>query len=203
MIDIRPSHRTSPSTREAPTPMSDRFSSNPRAITSLAMILSLAGLAGCLEQTDDLLGTAPLPAIDPTITSNQWTGSSVPSLRSDQDPAPWSRADWAPIQVAVPMASTIHQPTYVDQPLTSKGEHTAGRCTSPSMFPTSESALVVETDRDEVLLAAVTAPFTAALNLIESPIRMILAPPWTASAGPRGGWILLPRVPTIDAEGSS
>ena len=207
MTDIPPSTRFSSSTREVPSPMPDLMPLHWRPIASpamaLAMVVSMTGLAGCLEQTDDLLGTAPLPAIDPTAASTTWTGSTEPSLRNDQAADPWSRADWTTVQIAVPMGSTIHEPTYVDSALSNRGNTTAGRLTSPTDFPTSESALVVETDQGEVILAGLAAPFAAVLDLVESPIRMILTPPWTQSTGPQGGWVLLPRIRTVESGGAS
>ncbi len=62
---------------------------------------------------------------------------------------------------------------------------------------------MVETDQDEVILAAVSAPFAAALDLVASPIRMILTPPWTQTTGPEGGWVLLPEIRTVEPEGAS
>ena len=55
----------------------------------------------------------------------------------------------------------------------------------------------------EVILAGLAAPFAAVLDLVESPIRMILTPPWTQSTGPQGGWVLLPRIRTVEPGGAS
>ena len=184
-----------------PTP--PRFPSMATSLSRMVAVGCLAGLFGCVEQTDDLLGTAPLPAIDPSPTSNTWTGSSTPSLPSNQDDDPWSRADWTPVRIAVPMASTIHEPTYVAPALSDEGDTTAGRRTDPTAFPTSESALVVDTDQGEVILAGIAAPFVAVIDLVASPVRLILTPPWTRTEGPDGGWVLIPRIQTVESEGSS
>ena len=207
MTDSTPPIRFSSSPRKVPSPMPDPTSFRWRPIASptipLVMVAGLAGLTGCLEQTNDLLGTASLPAVDPAITPAPWTDSTEPSLPNDEAADPWSRAEWTPVRIAVPMASTIHEPTYVDSPLPARGDTTAGRLTSPTDFPTSESALVVDTDQGEVILAALWSPFAAALDLVESPVRMILMPPWTETRGPEGGWVLLPGIPTVEPGGSS
>ena len=163
----------------------------------LATTMTVVGLGGCLEQSDDLLGTAPLPALTASDDTTPPVDSPKRSLGNADDADPWSRAHWSPVVVAVPMASTIHEPTYVDRPLTGHGSTTAGRYTSPTAFPTAESALVVETDAGEVILSALIAPAAAALDLVEAPVRMIISPPWTALEGPEGGWVLLPRSRTI------
>lgn len=174
---------------------------HPAMMSALAVVVT--GLTGCLEQSDDLLGTDPLPALDPSEASVTWTGSSKPSLRTAQDPDPWSRDDWNHVRITVPMSSTIHEPTYVSHALDDRGDTTAGRLVPPRAFPTSESSLVMDTDRDEVVLNALAAPFVASWDLVVSPIRMILMPPWTRFEGPRGGWVLLPGIQVIDPEDAS
>ena len=163
----------------------------------IATTLTVIGLGGCIEQSDDLLGTAPLPALTASDETPLPVDSLEPSIGHADDADPWSRADWSPVVVAVPMASTVHQPTYVDRPLPAHGSTTGGRYTSPTAFPTAESALVVETDTGGVILSAVIAPVTAALDLVVAPVRMILCPPWTALEGPEGGWVLLPHSRTM------
>lgn len=170
---------------------------------TLAATTVVGLLGGCLEQSDDLLGTAPLPALATPEDSPSSIDSSEPSLGHDGDANPWSRDHWSPVLVAVPMASTIHQPTYVDRPLSNSGSTTAGRLTSPVAFPTTDSALVVETDAGDVILSGLIAPAAAALDLVVAPVRMILSPPWTELEGPEGGWVLLPRSPTVTTGGDS
>ena len=186
---------------------SNRCTSNRRiprgSITALGLGLLFVGSTGCVEQSGDLLDTAPLPALSASSDAGTWNGSTQPSLPAADDPDAWSRADWRPVRIEIPMASTIHQPTYVGRALPTDGVTSGGRRVSPRDFPTSESALVIETDCSEVVTGAVLAPFAAALDLVASPVRLILMPPWTESAGPEGDWVLLPGVPTVEPEGSS
>ena len=163
------------------------------------LLLFVAGQVGCLEQSDDLLEGGPLPALGPGSHDDEPTPRSTgPSLSTSQD-SPWSRADWKPTSIVVPMASVRHQPTYVDRPLPSSGNTTAGRTVPPGAFPTAELAPTVAVDQGDVLFSAVLAPFGAVLDLVGAPVRMICSPPCSVMEGPEADWTLLPTI-AVDQE---
>ena len=156
----------------------------------------LAPLGGCLEQTNDLLNVAPLPALagnDEPGTSSLRTGT--PSLSNSSDD-PWDRSDWNRVEVLIPAASVRHEPTYTGRPLPPGGKTTAGREVPADSFPTTTTALVVTTDGGIVIGQAVLAPFDAVLDLVASPVRMFLSPPWSVLEEPTATWMLLPEKST-------
>lgn len=173
----------------------------PPTCRSLAIVLATAaiglGSAGCIEQSDDLLGTDPLPGLVPDPPSLVDASPSTTPAGDD----PWARTHWEATRIEIPMGSTIHEPTYVDRPIAAGSDRTAGRDVSPVAFPTPGSALVVETDGGTVALSAGVAPFAAVLDLVGAPVRMILTPPWTPQVAPTPAWELLPsaRIPSEDA----
>ena len=165
------------------------------------LLLLVASQSGCLEQSGDLLQGGPLPALGPAL--GPVSGSSADRSRpTDPVPStgaesPWSRADWSPTPIVVPMASVRHQPTYVDHPLPSSGTTTAGRMVPPGVFPTADLAPTVEVDEGDVLFSAILAPFGAVLDLVGAPVRMVCTPPCSVLEGPEADWALVPTV-TID-----
>ena len=173
----------------------------PPTIRSLAIAFATGaiglGSSGCIEQSDDLLGTDPLPGLVPDPPGLVDASPSTTPASDD----PWDRAHWESTRIEIPMGSTIHEPTYVDRPIAVRSDRTAGRNVSPVAFPTPESSLVVETDGGTVVLSAGVAPFAAVLDLVGAPVRMILTPPWTPQVAPTPAWELLPAAgaPAEDA----
>ncbi|MAC19830.1 MAG: hypothetical protein CMJ23_09200 [Phycisphaerae bacterium] len=174
----------------------DRPANFPNPTAFIGMLVCLAPLGGCLEQTNDLLDIEPLPALSEGATpetSSLRTGD--PSLASSSED-PWDRSDWKRVQIRIPTASVRHEPTYVDRPIAAGSPTTAGRKVPSDDFPTANTALIVETDPGVVIFSGVLAPFAAAWDLVESPIRMILTPPWSVQEGPDASWALLPEPAT-------
>ena len=161
-------------------------------MTLIVSLACLTPLGGCLEQTNDLLDSEPLPALSGDATKETpslRTGTSSLSASSED---PWNRSEWKRIQIRIPMASVRHEPTYVDRPIAAGGKTTAGRKVRSDAFPTATTALVDETDPGVVILSGLLAPIAAAWDLVESPVRMILTPPWSIQEGPEASWELLP-----------
>ena len=171
----------------------DRPLNFPHRTALIGTLACLAPLGGCVEQTNDLLDREPLPALSEDATpENSSLRTGNPSLSSSSED-PWNRSDWKRIQVRIPSASVRHEPTYVDRPLAAGSATTAGRKVASDAFPTPSTALIDETDPGVVILSGILAPFAAAWDLVESPVRMIMTPPWSVQAGPDASWALLPE----------
>ena len=151
-----------------------------------AMAIAIpAWSTGCVPVTNGLLGGPPLSALSGSSPENAAPQSWSPSLTGGFD-----RSDWTRSEVQIPVAEVQHNPTYVGDPI--GGDQMVGRVDENGAFPTVETAISVEVDGDFVVKSALIAPFIALGDLVASPIRMCIVPPWAIQAGPDAEWSLLP-----------
>ncbi|MFB0985097.1 MAG: hypothetical protein QMB94_02285 [Phycisphaerales bacterium] len=152
----------------------------------MAMAIALpAWSTGCVPVNNGLLGGPPLSALSGSSPENAAPQSWSPSLTGDFD-----RSDWTHSEVQIPVAEVQHNPTYAGDPI--GGDQMVGRVDENGAFPTVETATSVEVDGSFVIKSALIAPFIALGDLVASPIRMCIVPPWAIQAGPDAEWSLLP-----------
>ncbi|MDG2022053.1 MAG: hypothetical protein P8J59_08900 [Phycisphaerales bacterium] len=160
-----------------------------RSSPTAMLILLPAVTAGCVPVTDGLLGGPPLSA----LSSSSPEASANPSWTTSLDGG-FDRSAWTRSEIRVPVAEVQHNPTYVGDPI--GGDQRVGRCGEDGSFPTIETATGIEVDDAFVIKSALIAPFIAIGDLVISPIRMCIAPPWSIQSGPDDEWRLLPTATT-------
>ncbi len=152
----------------------------------MAMAIAIpAWSTGCVPVTNGLLGGPPLSALSGISPENAAPQSWSPSLTGGFDRSAWTRST-----VQIPVAEVQHNPTYAGDPI--GGDQMVGRVDENGAFPTVETATSVEVDERFVIKSALIAPFIALGDLVASPIRMCIVPPWAIQAGPDAEWSLLP-----------
>jgi hypothetical protein len=156
-------------------------------LTSLVIALPVM-TAGCVPVTNALLGGPPLSALSGTSTEESPSRSWTTSLNDGFDRSAWTRSE-----IRVPIAEVQHNPTYVGDPI--GGDQKVGRKGEDGAFPTIATATSVDVDEEFVIKSALIAPFIAIADLVISPIRMCIAPPWSIQASPDDDWQLLPIDP--------
>ncbi|RPG17596.1 MAG: hypothetical protein CBB69_007080 [Phycisphaera sp. TMED9] len=160
-----------------------------RPDAAIIMILLPALTAGCVPVTDGLLGGPPLSALSASLPEEATNPSWDTSLDAGFDRSAWTRSE-----IRVPVAEVQHNPTYVGDPI--GGDQRVGRCGEDGAFPTIETAIRIEVDDEFVIDSALIAPFIAVGDLVISPIRMCITPPWSVQSGPDDEWRLLPTTTT-------
>lgn len=159
-----------------------------RVIASLASVATIA-LAGCgkpWNESIDLVGTAPLPAL-----SESEQGVPIrdqPSLAANFD-----RRGWSVVDVEVPIEQTAHYPDYTFD------VHWRGdRGPWDPAYPAGAEAIVDETDAADDTVALFGDPVAAAANLVWLPIDAVFVHwPWTRQTSPKEPGELLPPAPPM------
>ena len=163
-----------------------------RSTPSLVPILALAGsplaMVGCtgaLNQSTGVLG-ADLPDLAPI--------ESIPEadhLAADADrrwmPRRVDRRTWATVVVSAPRGQVEVNPTPVFEVRPMPGRDAPGR-----NLPTPEQAVSAETDDGRVAVAAALDPLRSAWSLVESPVGLVVRPPWQLVRDPSGPAEMLP-----------
>lgn len=138
-------------------------------------LFALAPVAGCLNDSDTLSGTAEdvTPDLSPETTGEprRSTGPSVTGL---------DRRNWDTVVVAAPRGQVQHQPTYAE-PLVLNG----GPARNGETFPTAADATSLGSS-PQAAAAEGAAEFTwPAGLLLVSPARMVMGlPPWLTVQAP-------------------
>ena len=164
--------------------MKPTFTRLPFKLMTLAITLPALS-AGCVPVTDGLLGGPSLSALSGPSSEETASPSWTTSLDDGFDRSALTRST-----IRIPIAEVQHNPTYAGDPI--GGDERVGRTGEDGAFPTIETATSVEVDARFVLKSAMIAPFIALGDLVISPVRMCIAPPWSILTSPDDGWHLLP-----------
>lgn len=137
----------------------------------------LASCAGSLNSRDTLGGSLPVESL---------TLDDSASVRiADSQSAPlttMSRDSFTQRQYVVPVDGVRHQPTYLITGLPEAGRTSSWR--NAGAYPSAERALDVQGDGAFEAWNGAVGPLAAALEILVSPVGMIIAPPWTATQSP-------------------
>lgn len=137
----------------------------------------LASCAGSLNSRDTLGGSLPVESL--TLDD----GASVRIAETQSEPlTTMSRDGFVQRQYIVPVDGVRHQPTYLLTGLPEAGRTNSWR--DAGAYPSAERALEVQGDGAFEAWNGVVGPLAAALEILVSPVGMIIAPPWTATQSP-------------------
>lgn len=184
-----------------PTPR--RFARGSTAPTlaglALAVAIPLAGGActGQLNQATGVRG-ADLPDLSPEPPALPEMMVDLDSAILPQDlpqdlrdgrwtPMPIDRTGWPTVVVLVPRGQVEVNPTpqFRDRLM-------PGRDSSSRSLPTPGQAVSTCTDDGRVALSGVADPFRSAWSLVESPVGLVVHPPWQVVIEPSGPVEMLP-----------
>lgn len=137
----------------------------------------LASCAGSLNSRDTLGGSLAVESL--TLDD----GASVRVVETQSEPlTTMSRNGFTERQFVVPVDGVRHQPTYLLTGLPEAGRTSSWR--NAGAYPSAERALDVEGNGAFEAWNGAVGPLAAALEILVSPIGMIIAPPWTATQSP-------------------
>jgi hypothetical protein len=158
-----------------------RPSAVPRLAVAAPFVAALlAGCTGALNQSDDLLGA---PGADPSLPDLAGTmpgplpADEGPSLTHGHDRSHWTEPHGnmtEKARIVVVERQVEVQPWYV-----SVVSYDKGTARARGEAPTAITALEVHGDGGAQALEGVAAPFWAAFDLLASPVRMVILPPWS------------------------
>ena len=153
----------------------------------LGIVLTVGGCGKPWNESIDLVGTSPLPAL--SITHSDRHINSEPSLTGNFD-----RRNWSTITVPVPTRQVAHYPTYV-------ANFNAGRDRGPwnPAHPTASDAIVDPTNAGVDAMALFGDPLLAAGLLLWFPIDAIFFNwMWTQESSPSASYEQLPAAQPAD-----
>lgn len=148
--------------------------------------IQIAGCTGALNRENGLIGvpdggcpdlhgpvaTGAADAADATGAGAVGSAERIPLTGLD-------RRAWPVIVVEAPAGQVEHQPTYFESlPLAT------GTARGRGDAPTTSTVLEGASDGGSLLAEAAAAPFVFAGELIISPVRMIVQPPWSTLRSP-------------------
>lgn len=140
------------------------------ALCSAPVCAVLAGCTGSLNQSDELLGAPPLPALaaptQPTLPPN----AGEPSLTASNG---LDRRGWPVVQVASPRGQVQSQPTYVT---TLFPDRSTARARGE--FPTGASVAETGGAWDAQAWEATANAFGSPLFIVSAPIEMLMGNWW-------------------------
>jgi len=142
--------------------------------------LLLTGCASSLElnRRDDLLGSEPLPDLAATPPAALATArDDEPSLRRDT----LDRSSWETTTVTVATGQVERQSGYVS-PWRTDGSTARARGEAPSEATVLEAA----GEPGSLAFEGLVQPLQPATDLVVSPARVVMQPPWTVVRGPDG-----------------
>ncbi|MFO0829927.1 MAG: hypothetical protein U0572_17430 [Phycisphaerales bacterium] len=159
-------------------------------VTAGAAMVAIAMLCGCTgglnrhdaptgEDLPDLQARMPA-AVPPTVTRGF---ERVPD-----------RATWDKTVIVVETRQVEAQPTYVTAPTYDK---TTAR--QRGDYPTVATVFEEHGDGGMMAIESVAAPFWSAWDLVVSPVRMCMRPPWATNRVPNNPPSLTPPAPTAAA----
>lgn len=137
----------------------------------------LASCAASLNSRDTIGGSQPVESL--TLDD----GASVRIADVQSVPLTTiARADFAERRYVVPVDGVRHQPTYLLTGLPEAGRTNSWR--DAGAYPSPERALDVQGDGVFEAWNGAVGPLAAAMEVLLSPIGMIIAPPWTSTQSP-------------------
>ena len=194
----RPASASAPSPRRGPHPGSNRESNlgsnrGSRRGPVRAAILSLAaaglacgsGCTGSLNRSTGVLG-AELPDLDPDRSTAHLVVVEAEPV-DEWMPVEIDRTTWPTVAIAAPRGQVEVNP----RPLF-RDRLMPGRDAPSRSLPTPEQAVSVATDDGRVALSAMLDPLRSAWSLVESPVGLVVRPPWQVLNEPTRPVELLP-----------
>ena len=152
-----------------------RFANGSR-VTAVLCGMTILITTGCgrpFNETIDLVGTDPLPALVPAGGATELTGG--PSLLHGLD-----RRGWDVVTVQVPTHQVAHYPTYAKN---FRWDPDGGPW--DLAYPTAPGSITDPSDAGQDFADGVTAPVHAAAMLLWAPIDMLLGNwPWSGTRSP-------------------
>lgn len=146
-----------------------------------------SGCTGSFNESIDLVGTAPLPALVPAGGTTELTGR--PSLLHGLD-----RRGWDLVTVEIPIHQQVHSPTYAKN-----FRWTQVRGPWDPAYPAAADSIVDSTDAGQDLADGVTAPAHAAAMTLWAPIDMLFGNwPWASARSPGEPYAVVPPLPPAD-----
>ncbi len=149
---------------------------------SLAMTLGYAGCTGNLNRSDGLVDSN-LPDLEGRMPGEP-PASEAPSLSNGAD-----RQHWDKTTIVIARRQVEVQPWGV-----SDVQYDKSTARERGDFPTSATVLEGPGDAGMAAWEATAAPFWAATDLLMSPIRVFIAPPWATVRVPQHPPSLLPEI---------
>ena len=148
-----------------------------RAIPAALAAALLASCAGSLNSRDTLGASLPVESLtlDDGASVRIAAAQSAPLTTIDRD-------GFAERRFVVPVDGVRHQPTYLITGLPEAGRTSSWR--NAGAYPSAERALDVQGDGAFEAWNGAVGPLAAALEILVSPVGMIIAPPWTATQSP-------------------
>ena len=156
-------------------------------VIGLSSSIPIAGCSRPLNQSDQLLGTSPLTALEP-VKAISWvdvepltTEPTDAEAMAGTTIAPLDRSDATPYVIRIQQAQVEHEPTYLStRPLL------ASSTRADDAWPGLEQALDVDTNDGDAALDGVIEPFRPLVSLLISPVSVIIQPPFKVMVGPSG-----------------
>jgi hypothetical protein len=155
-------------------------------------LLGPIGLSGAAAAAAVLTGSACTGSLNTAVgpfgvdlpdlaAATATTRGDVPLLPSDAPwtPVPFDRTTWPTVVVSAPRGQVEVNPTpaFEIDPM-------PGREIPVGPRPSPEKAVSVETDGGRVTTAALLDPLRSAWSLIESPVGLVIRPPWQVRIEP-------------------
>lgn len=156
-----------------------------------AAALVAGGCTGSLNQQNGLIGVSGggLPdlagaraAVASGAAAGDGAGAGASAAAGDAAGSPLTGLDrraWPVVVVEVPAGQVEHQPVYFEPIVLANGT-----ARTKDDAPTAATVLQGPSDGGSLLAEAAAAPFIFAGELVISPVRMILQPPWTTIRAP-------------------
>jgi hypothetical protein len=178
----RPASASPPSPRRGPHRGPVRVATLSLAAATLACGI---GCTGSLNQSTGVRG-ADLPDLDPdrSIASLVVVEADPDTEWTPRDPG---RETWPVVVVAVPRGQVEVNPTPFFRDRLMPGRDAPSRS-----LPTPEQAVSVVTDDGRVTRSAMLDPIRSAWSLVESPVGLVIRPPWQVLIQPTRPVEMLP-----------
>ena len=159
-----------------------------RGMLLAALVAGSSALCAChrpLNQSNQLLGTTPLPALEPRMP-NEIAQTDAEDVAGTSI-APLDRSDYTMLTVLITPEQVEHEPTYrTHAPLIPSSAR------SKNAWPTPRSAVSTSVDDGAAALDGLVEPFRPVVELVIAPVALIVNPPWSIERGPSGSVPLLP-----------
>ena len=167
-------------------------------LIGLSSVIQITGCSRPLNQSDQLLGTSPLSALEPEESISWVEVAPLTAEPTDAEAmagtsiAPLDRSMATPLIIRIQQAQVEHEPTYL-----STRPVLASSTRADDSWPQLQQALEVDTNDGNAALDGLIEPFRPLVSLLISPISVIIEPPFKVMVGPSGrsSRLAAPRYP--------